>query len=220
MSTKNNNACRQIRHVSRNPTPCFIGFRMRWFTVSLLLFGLVTPALAHHPDREHHRIWPRIDVIPPLGVNLPMGYRRQYNRPTYLGGWIAYKIAPSSQEAMAWHDAVHQRAYQDHRGRLEKHYFYRKPWEGLRIGPREDTTVDRQNGQVDRQGPMTSDALREAVKAEDAVLSASDDPTPGELREQAAELREEVEASEPVAEPPAPLPPTSDGVEPLPADQP
>ena len=193
---------------------------MRWLTLSLLLFGSLTPAMAHHPDREHHRIWPRIDVIPPLGVNLPMGYRRRFNRPTYVGGWIAYKIAPSSQEAMAWHDAVHQDAYKDHRGRLEKHYFYRKPWEGLRIGPREDTSASNQDGQSDQQGPVISETLQEAVQSQDDVLSASDDPTPSELREEASELREEaIEAEESVVEPPAALPPASEGVEALPPDQ-
>ena len=126
MSTKKKYACRAARPVSRDRTTCFTGFRMRWLTLSLLIVGMAPLAGAHHPDREHHPVWPRIDLIPPLGYNLPMGYRRRFNRPTKIGGWIAYHIAPSSQEAMAWHDAAHQNAYSDHRGRLEKHFFCTK----------------------------------------------------------------------------------------------
>ena len=47
-----------------------------------------------------------------------MSYRRRYNRPKYLGGKIAYHIAPSSQEAMAWHEAEHLGAYKNHRPRI------------------------------------------------------------------------------------------------------
>jgi hypothetical protein len=154
---------------------------MRWFTLSLLMVGAASLAGAHHPDREHHRVWPRIDVIPPLGNNLPMEYRRRFNRPTKIGGWIAYHIAPSSQEAMAWHDAAHQNAYSDHRGRLEKHFFYLKPWEGLKIGPRISVYPDEG---VSEQRSADRD-MQESLKVQDEVLSASDDlPSFGELIEQ------------------------------------
>lgn len=154
---------------------------MRWFTLSLLVACQASILLAHHPDREHHRIWPRIDVIPPLGMNLPMEYRRRFNRPTHLGGWIAYQIEPTSQEAMAWHDATHQRAYQDHRGRLEKHFFYPKPWEGLKIGPRESVLESPGSD----YGATSGDYLRDALRSEQDVLSTSDDlPDASELLEQ------------------------------------
>ncbi len=52
---------------------------------------------------------------------------------------MAYLIAPSSQEAMAWHDATHRNLYKNHRPRIEVHYFYPKPWEALRIGARRPT---------------------------------------------------------------------------------
>ncbi|MGI9473251.1 MAG: hypothetical protein ACR2NZ_17045 [Rubripirellula sp.] len=113
---------------------------MRWFTVAALSVCLATALQAHHPDKEHQRVHPRIDLIPPLGSRLPSSYRRRFNRPTNLGGRIAYHIAPSSQEAMAWHDATHRRAYKDHRPRLEMHYFYPKPWDALKIGARPETT--------------------------------------------------------------------------------
>jgi hypothetical protein len=95
-------------------------------------------ACAHHPDAENQRVIPRIDLIGPIGSRLPPSYRRTYNRPTYLGGKIAYLIAPSSQEAMAWHRAEHAGAYKAPKKhqRLEQHYFYPKPWEVLTVGPR------------------------------------------------------------------------------------
>ncbi|TWT93696.1 hypothetical protein [Neorhodopirellula pilleata] len=95
---------------------------------------------------------PRIDPIPPLGTRLPESYRRQYNRPSYIGGKIAAKIAPSSQEAMAFHRAESLGLYDDNgvKGfvngkhcpprRVEQHYFYPKPWEVLAVGPRPDRT--------------------------------------------------------------------------------
>jgi hypothetical protein len=134
------------------------------------LCGIIGPsnASAHHPDREHQRIWPRIDVIPPLGYHLPMEYRRRFNRPTKVGGWIAYHIEPTSQEAMAWHDATHQRAYSDHRGRLEKHFFYPKPWEGLQLGPREESS---QSDREKAEARAATRELREALQADDRVLS-------------------------------------------------
>lgn len=109
---------------------------MRALTLSLVLLGLACPAAAHHPNRESQPVSPRIEVIPPLGNNLPPSYRRRYNRPRHIGGKIAYWIAPSSQEAMAWHDAQHMNAYRDHRGRIVRHYFYPKPWEALAAGSR------------------------------------------------------------------------------------
>lgn len=92
-------------------------------------------AIAHFPDAAQHSVLPRIDVIPPLGNRLP-SYRERYNRPTYIGGKIAYWIAPSSQEAMSWHRSVHRGYYANHAPRMEDRYFYPKPWEVLTVGPR------------------------------------------------------------------------------------
>jgi hypothetical protein len=96
----------------------------------------VAPASAHHPDRATHPVRPRIDVIPPLGNNLPPSYAARYNRPAYLTGLITYWIEPTSQEAMAWHRAVHQGYYANHAPRMETHYIYPKPWEVLAMGAR------------------------------------------------------------------------------------
>ena len=91
---------------------------------------------AHHPDRAKKPVRQRIDCIGPLGNNLRPSYRRVYNRPTNLQGKIAYWIAPTSQEAIAWHRAKHVSAYKRGLPRQEPLYFYPKPWESLQIGPR------------------------------------------------------------------------------------
>lgn len=111
----------------------------------ILLSALMLPVLmsasasAHHPDRRCDPVVPRRDCIGPIGNRLPPGHRRVYNRPTYWGGRIAYKIAPSSQEAMAWHAAEHRGLYDCDAGRVVPTYFYPKPWQSIRVGPRPDT---------------------------------------------------------------------------------
>ncbi|WP_158222756.1 hypothetical protein [Rhodopirellula sp. MGV] len=96
---------------------------------------------AHHPDRENQTVHQRVDLIGPVGNRLPAGYRRTYNRPTYIGGKVAYYIAPSSQEAMAWHRAEHRGLYNEpcRDKRVTDLYFYPKPWEALLTGPRRQT---------------------------------------------------------------------------------
>jgi hypothetical protein len=168
---------------------------MRQVTLAVLMSSLcgiiwISNAGAHHPDREHQRIWPRIDVIPPLGYHLPMEYRRRFNRPTKVGGWIAYHIEPTSQEAMAWHDATHQRAYSDHRGRIEKHYFYPKPWEGLQLGSRQSSQADREAS----ESRAASRSLQQAMDSDESVLSAGELPNSGNLIEQSQVAPSVIEA--------------------------
>ncbi|MGB7343967.1 MAG: hypothetical protein WBD20_07125, partial [Pirellulaceae bacterium] len=74
--------------------------------------------------------------IGPIGNRLRPSYRRELNRPRYLGGKLAYAIAPTSQEAIVWHRAEHQSLYANDACRNEPHYFYPKPWESLQNGPR------------------------------------------------------------------------------------
>lgn len=117
----------------------------------LAAMGVIcTPCLsqAHQPDRANQHVHPRVDVIGPIGNRLPVSHRRQYNRPTNLGGRIAYWIAPSSQEAMAWHAAQNRGDYRCNRPRAEERYFHAKPYEMLAIGarhPRKSTQEDHQN---------------------------------------------------------------------------
>ncbi len=151
-----------------------MGMHMRWFTVFTLLVVLASSAFAHHPDREHQRVHQRYDLIGPLGTRLPMSYRRRYNRPTYIGGKIAYWIAPSSQEAMAWHDATHRCFYKNHRPRIEKHFFYPKPWEVLRIGARVPTVKPDDGMHMDGDlhpdhGPIEASSDGDAVPGNPAL---------------------------------------------------
>ncbi|WP_164103026.1 hypothetical protein [Candidatus Laterigemmans baculatus] len=115
---------------------------MRSLAAALLLLTLGTPALAHEPLVKPPPVGYRFEPIPPLGNNLPWSYRARYNRPTYIGGKIAYYIAPSSQEAMSWHENVHRGAYANHAGRIEPLYLYPKPWEALPVGPRTPVTPE------------------------------------------------------------------------------
>lgn len=109
---------------------------MRRATLSLVLLCAGSTVSAHHPNRQAQPVHPRVDVIGPLGNNLPPSYRWKYNRPSRIGGKIAYWIAPSSQEAMAWHAAQHAGAYRLPHRRSEQYYFHPKPWEALPVGPR------------------------------------------------------------------------------------
>ncbi len=42
---------------------------------------------------------------------------------------------------MAWHRAEHRGYYDCDYPRVETHYFYPKPWEAMRIGPRASRTI-------------------------------------------------------------------------------
>jgi len=114
----------------------FMDQPMRHLIVCLLAVSYLPLSQAHHPDRQSQRVRPRIDLIGPIGNHLPMSHRRRYNRPTNLGGKIAYYIAPTSQEAMQWHKSTHRGDYARDAGRVVDHYFYPKPWESIRIGAR------------------------------------------------------------------------------------
>lgn len=106
------------------------------FAATIGFSGMMNTATAHHPDRENQPVRPRVDVIGPVGNNMPTAYRRRFNRPRYWAGKIAYKIAPSSQEAMAWHRAEHHGYYEGEHPRMVTHYFYPKPYEAIKVGSR------------------------------------------------------------------------------------
>ena len=101
---------------------------------------VASTGVAHFPDRDNKIVRPQFPgLIGPLGNRLPPSYRRRYNRPTNIGGYLAYLAAPSSQEAMAWHKATHRGNYRNKMPRTEMQYFYPKPWEVLTVGPRAGT---------------------------------------------------------------------------------
>jgi len=144
----------------------------------VVLLAFAPSADAHHPNHECKPVHPRVDVIGPLGNCLPAGYRRKYNRPSYLGGKIAYWIAPSSQEAMAWHRAVHAGAYRKPKKhlRLEKVYFFPKPWQALRVGPRRPVSPEDNDGvyetiDIDQTQQLDQGDLVEPPEDEDEVIA-------------------------------------------------
>lgn len=83
---------------------------------------------------------PRPDILVHPIWDAHTEYRRQYNRPRFLTGWISSHIAPSSQEAMVWCENLHRGKY-DARNLppLCKRYYAPKPWEVLQTGGRPDT---------------------------------------------------------------------------------
>ena len=145
---------------------------MRWFTIASLIACFSSMLLADHPDKENHPVHPRIDLIGPLGNWLPPSYRRRYNRPSNTAGKISYYIAPSSLEAMSWHASKHRNAYKDHKPRTVMHYFYPKPWEALKIGPRVDTVKMREINEAAPALPtlQADETLQDVIQKEDDVL--------------------------------------------------
>jgi hypothetical protein len=82
---------------------------------------------------------PRPDILPIPFYYVHTEYRRAYNRPRDIGGWIAHKIEPTSQEAMVWCENVQAGNYdRKHMPPMCKTYYYPKPWEALLTGARPD----------------------------------------------------------------------------------
>ncbi|MEL6107135.1 MAG: hypothetical protein AAFU85_13920 [Planctomycetota bacterium] len=129
---------------------------------------------AHHPDSRNLEVRQRVDLVGPIGNRLPPGHRRKYNRPNRWAGWVAYRIAPSSQEAMSWHRAKHNGAYEKPKNakRIEYHYFYPKPWEVLRIGARSSVTQGREST------PANTDYMPSPLTIEDETIIEELAPTP------------------------------------------
>jgi hypothetical protein len=96
--------------------------------------------LAGHCQAQIHRPYdpadPRPDLIPHPLYQAWVPYRKIYNRPRYLGGYLASKIEPTSQEAMAWHDNVNAGLYGSGCKTRAPLYYFPKPWEALEIGAR------------------------------------------------------------------------------------
>ncbi len=97
--------------------------------------GLSSIAQAHYPDHANRPVHPRVRHPSTIVDRLP-SYRDRYNRPTNVGGHLAYLISPTSQEAMSWHRSAHRGYYANHAPRMEDRYHYLKPWEALQVGGR------------------------------------------------------------------------------------
>lgn len=102
------------------------GFYSQSFAGDWLSGTYLDPALPREDIFSHH-IW---NSIPE--------YRKVYNRPRYVPGYLAYKIEPSSQEAMAWQTNYCNGNYANHSGPYVPHYYYPKPWEALKTASRPD----------------------------------------------------------------------------------
>ena len=98
--------------------------------MSCSISGLVT---ADHPQ---HKVEQRADLWGYPLYNAWVPYRKEMNRPRYIGGYIAHKIEPTSQEAMSWCEHHANGSYHCHKPGYVKMYYYRKPWEVLPIDPR------------------------------------------------------------------------------------
>lgn len=108
--------------------------------VSYLAVSLsVSCGAAERPTFNKFTNDPRPDILPYWLHDWRTEYRRAYNRPRYVGGWIAHAIEPSSQEAMVWCEAKQLGLYRHpHAPPLCKQYYAPKSWERLETGPRPD----------------------------------------------------------------------------------
>ena len=112
--------------------------RMLWSGVLLVFLTPLAGAAAERPTLQHTRD-PRPDILPHPIADAHVEYRRAYNRPRFVPGWIASWIAPSSQEAMVWEENLARGRYDGkHCPPLCKTYYAPKPWEVLLTGPRPD----------------------------------------------------------------------------------
>lgn len=114
-----------------------------------LLLLLVLAGRIHAAERPtfNHTADPRPDILAHPFYYAHTEYRRAYNRPRDFPGWLAYKIEPSSQEAMVWCENVRAGNYDSkHMPPMCKTYYYPKPWEALLTGPRPDFASNRSVG--------------------------------------------------------------------------
>lgn len=156
---------------------------LRQGSVALLGGLLVANSVwAAPPERPtlNHTEDPRPNILPDWIYNHHVAYRQRYNRPRYFGGKIAYHIAPSSQEAMAWAENM-DRGYYDgfHNPPLVKRYCYPKPWEALNTGPRPNVTSLAGAGQPGCCPPGVVPGSPEAIAPMPAPGSAGSEPIEG-----------------------------------------
>ena len=88
----------------------------------------------HYP--LYNAVDPRPDFLPRYLYDAWVPYRAAYNRPTFVGGFLAHTIEPISQEAMSWEENVNRGYYKTHCPTPVRLYLYPKPWEVLETGPR------------------------------------------------------------------------------------
>ncbi len=122
---------------------------------------------AERPTMNKRTCDPRPDILIHPLYNAHTEYRRQYNRPRFVPGWIAYKIAPTSQEAMVWCENLHAGSYDNHHSPPRfKRYYAPKPWEVLTTGPRPDTK------KAEPVATTTDDTVNNSTEAKPAIQTA------------------------------------------------
>ncbi len=152
-----------------------------------LALGTTLLAPAHGGERPtlQHTCDPRPDILPYYLYYAHTEYRRKYNRPSYLGGWLSYKLSRTSQEAMVWEENLQAGNYVGkHQPPMYKRYFAPKPWEVLQTGARPDfakpstqLTSGSQQRQYQRDTTIDEATItEEATVTEVEALNLNDQP--------------------------------------------
>ena len=129
---------------------------------SLLGLFVVAANSVHAAERPtlNHTGDPRPDILPHPFYDAHTEYRRAYNRPRDIPGWITHKIAPESLEAMVWCENVQAGNYErKHMPPMCKTYYYPKPWEAMLTGARPDFA--KQTQATSRRTPATPSTDKE-----------------------------------------------------------
>lgn len=138
----------------------------------------------------NHTCDPRPDILAHPFYYAHTEYRRAYNRPRDIPGWIAHKIAPESLEAMVWCENVQAGNYeQKDMPPMCKTYYYPKPWEAMLTGARPDfpkqtqassrRTSNAPSGNTEMQSSDREEAAEQAEQPQE--VSPADDKEPSRL---------------------------------------
>ncbi len=91
-----------------------VNMRSRW---TVMVVGLVISTFSSvaWAQRGYDPADQRPDLLPHPIYNAWVPYRAEYNRPRFVGGYLAYKMEPTSQEAMSWKENYCNGMYGTHR---------------------------------------------------------------------------------------------------------
>ncbi len=142
-------------------------------SLALLCAGSLNLAIAAERPTMNKTRDPRPDILAHPLYYAHTEYRREYNRPRMVPGWIAAQIAPTSQEAMVWYENLQAGNYN---GKdcppVYKSYYYPKPWEVLLTGPRPDfaTAANSSSTQRSSAANVKNRAYNQTAPAEPSTL--------------------------------------------------
>lgn len=144
------------------------------FALALLLQGAPASFSAERPTMNV-TCDPRPDILAHPFYYAHTEYRRAYNRPRFLSGWLVAQIEPTSQEAMVWYENLQAGRYdKKHMPPVYKTYCYPKPWEALQTGPRPDFSKPKTT-----PAKIQADSKAEAIEPLDELV----EPIPMELQD-------------------------------------